>query len=423
MSQHDFDITTDDANTGTTMRTAINDALQALVSLSSDATEPSAPYAYQLWADTTTGLLKIRNAANDAWIITGTLASNNLGLLALSGGTMTGLLNLKKGTDIASATTIVLSTATGNLVHITGATETTAVTMNSGQWQMCIADGAWPLTYHATNLKINGGVSYTCAAGDRILFHYDGTTVFATVFTQAGIAINSFRVAASVGGTVDAVTAVHSPAFPALVNGMRSIVRAAGANTSATPTFAPDGLTAKTIVKENLAALLAGDITGAGHEIELIYNSTADKWILLNPKAAGAITSKVRVLAGAQTIATGTNVKLAFATEHFDTDSIFDNVTNYRATPTKAGYYLINLHVVYATSGIAGHSIRVLVYKNGVFSNQGIGVTDSSALSGVALGVLVYCNGTTDYLEGWTTHSYSGSLNTDEALMSIVGPL
>ena len=306
MSQHDFDITTDDANTGTTMRTAINDALQALVSLSSDTTEPSAPYAYQLWADTTTGLLKIRNAANDAWIITGTLASNNLGLLALSGGTMTGLLNLKKGTDIASATTIVLSTATGNLVHITGATETTAVTMNSGQWQMCIADGAWPLTYHATNLKINGGVSYTCAAGDRILFHYDGTTVFATVFTQAGIAINSFRVAASVGGTVDAVTAVHSPAFPALVNGMRSIVRAAGANTSATPTFAPDGLTAKTIVKENLAALLAGDITGAGHEIELIYNSTADKWILLNPKASGFLAATQAEQEAGSSITVGT---------------------------------------------------------------------------------------------------------------------
>ena len=31
-----------------------------------------------------------------------------------------------------------------------------------------IAAAAWPLTFHATTCNINGGVSYTCAAGDRL---------------------------------------------------------------------------------------------------------------------------------------------------------------------------------------------------------------------------------------------------------------
>ncbi len=66
--QHDFDITTADANTGATMRGQINAALQALAGLSSGAAAPVTPYPYQLWADTTTGNLKIRNAANAAWI-------------------------------------------------------------------------------------------------------------------------------------------------------------------------------------------------------------------------------------------------------------------------------------------------------------------------------------------------------------------
>ena len=44
------------------------------------------------WADTTTGLLKQRNSANSAWITIGTLASTNLGLLSLAGGTLTGAL-------------------------------------------------------------------------------------------------------------------------------------------------------------------------------------------------------------------------------------------------------------------------------------------------------------------------------------------
>jgi len=79
MSQHDFDITTADANTGITYRAAVNAALQALATLSSGTSAPSSPYAYQLWADTANGLLKIRNAANNAWITIGKLADSALG--------------------------------------------------------------------------------------------------------------------------------------------------------------------------------------------------------------------------------------------------------------------------------------------------------------------------------------------------------
>jgi len=45
-------------------------------------------YAYQWWADTTTGLLKIRNSANSAWVTIGTLASANLGLIPAGSGSI-----------------------------------------------------------------------------------------------------------------------------------------------------------------------------------------------------------------------------------------------------------------------------------------------------------------------------------------------
>lgn len=67
MSQHDFDITTADANTGITVRAAINAALQALASCSSGTTSPGTKYAGQLWFDTTNNRLYLRNAANSAW--------------------------------------------------------------------------------------------------------------------------------------------------------------------------------------------------------------------------------------------------------------------------------------------------------------------------------------------------------------------
>ena len=88
------------------------------------------------------------------------------------------------------------------------------------------------------------------------------------------------------GGTADAITADFTPNV-ALTNGTTVIVRAGAANTTTTPTFAPDGLTAKTIVKGNNLALAAGDIAGAGHWLEMNFDSVLDKWVLLNPYGAG----------------------------------------------------------------------------------------------------------------------------------------
>lgn len=71
MSQNDFIIS--DAN-GATVLADINSAFQALASQSSAATEPATKYAYQPWYDTSTGLLKFRNAANNAWVTFGPVA-------------------------------------------------------------------------------------------------------------------------------------------------------------------------------------------------------------------------------------------------------------------------------------------------------------------------------------------------------------
>lgn len=170
MSQSDLSI----ANVSRSLfRQEANDALQALGSLSSGATEPTTTYAYQLWADTASGTLKQRNAANDGWINKGNLADVDWGLLNKAGGTMTGLLNLAAGTDIASATTVDLTAATGNVITITGTTAVEAFTMIVGQTMLLVAEGALPLTYNATTMNIVGGVSITATAGDRFLVFKD----------------------------------------------------------------------------------------------------------------------------------------------------------------------------------------------------------------------------------------------------------
>ena len=65
MAQHDYIIAN---QTFPNTRTDINNVLAAIVSANSGASAPSTTYAYQLWYDTTTNKLKMRNAADDAWI-------------------------------------------------------------------------------------------------------------------------------------------------------------------------------------------------------------------------------------------------------------------------------------------------------------------------------------------------------------------
>lgn len=112
--------------------------------------------------------------------------------LSTTGGTLAGLLNLAASANIASASTVDLTAATGNVVSITGTTTVTAFTMNAGQQMVLIAAGALPLTYNATTMNINGGVSYTCAAGDRLIVIKDLANVIrVNVIKQDGTALVS----------------------------------------------------------------------------------------------------------------------------------------------------------------------------------------------------------------------------------------
>ena len=87
MAQHDYDIAN---GTGAAVRTDINNVLDAVVSQNSGGSAPSTTFSYQQWADTSAGLLKIRNGANNAWVTVGTLDAANLGLATLASPNLSG---------------------------------------------------------------------------------------------------------------------------------------------------------------------------------------------------------------------------------------------------------------------------------------------------------------------------------------------
>jgi len=128
VATHDYVIAN---GTGAAVRSDLNGALAAIVSNNSNASEPATMYAYQWWADTTTGLLKIRNAANSAWVTIGTLASANLGLLPLAGGTMTGVLAVTAGT--AALPGIAVSGDTNTGIYSPGADQVAISTGGTGR--------------------------------------------------------------------------------------------------------------------------------------------------------------------------------------------------------------------------------------------------------------------------------------------------
>lgn len=84
-------------------------------------------------------------------------------------------------------------------------------------------------------------------------------------------------------GTADVLTATYTPAVATLYDGLMLNFRAAAANATTTPTFAPNGLTAHTITKSGGSALSVGNIAGALAEYQLRYNLANTRWELLNP--------------------------------------------------------------------------------------------------------------------------------------------
>jgi hypothetical protein len=135
MAQHDYVIAN---QSGAAFRSDLNNALSAIVSQNSGSAQPSTTFAYQLWADTTTGLLKIRNAANNAWVTVGDLATTNLGLAALASPTFTGTVTAPTFTA-TTASTIPLGSATSPTLYFTGDSNTGIY--SPGADQFAIATG------------------------------------------------------------------------------------------------------------------------------------------------------------------------------------------------------------------------------------------------------------------------------------------
>jgi hypothetical protein len=122
-----------------------------------------------------------------------------------------------------------------------------------------------------------------------------------------------------------------------------------------------------------------------------------------------------------QTIAaSNTWTKVQFNGETFDTDSCFDSTTNYRFTPTTAGYYQINLNVYHSLTGNPSY-ILCSIYKNGSsYSNNEVMLNGQNYTS-TAVSDIVYLNGSSDYVEGYALQQLNSTVTNGSNITNFSG--
>jgi hypothetical protein len=167
--------------------------------------------------------------------------------------------------------------------------------------------------------------------------------------------------------------------------------------------------------------VISGDSSG---QVSLTVPSAAGTNTATLPAATGTVMVSGNMPAfsayqsSTQSLSSGILTKVQFQTKEFDTNSYYDNTTNYRFTPLVAGYYQIS---ACCNSGNATSTALSFgsIYKNGSRFKDFTGAAatiNGSITNGSAL---IYLNGSTDYVEfymyqasGGTTTTISGASST-----------
>ena len=171
-----------------------------------------------------------------------------------------------------------------------------------------------------------------------------------------------------------------------------------------------------------MSLVLVGSTSGS---VTLKEPAVAGTTVLTLPAASGTVMVSGNMPAFSayksanQSITSAVATKVTFDTEEFDTNNNFASST---FTPTVAGYYQVNAMIYCVVT--AGTLFITSLYKNGSqYKNSDNRATSASNTN--TLAVVVYMNGSTDYLEIYqrvdgTTPSVVGTLSASTFSASLI---
>lgn len=188
MAQHDQNIANAD---GATVRADINNALAAVFTNSSGTSAPSTTVAHQLWADTTSNLLKKRNAANSGWVSVRTL--DEAFVLARSSNTILGVSDVGKAINASSTFTQTL---------------TAAATLGDGWFIDYANTGTGVITLDPNSSETIDGLTTIQLGPKESCRIYCNGSAFTTTGLSRGVKHGSFTRDLSIASGTQAVTGV-----------------------------------------------------------------------------------------------------------------------------------------------------------------------------------------------------------------------
>jgi hypothetical protein len=144
--------------------------------------------------------------------------------------------------------------------------------------------------------------------------------------------------------------------------------------------------------------------SSGGGQITIQEPATASNFTQTLPAASGEVMVSGNQPAFSawrsttQSISASTWTKVQCQSEEFDTNSNYDNATNYRFQPTVAGYYQCSADVQFSFTGVSSIT-AVSIYKNGTDQKGTQHWLAANSGHCVNTSVLIYLNGSTDYIE------------------------
>jgi hypothetical protein len=143
--------------------------------------------------------------------------------------------------------------------------------------------------------------------------------------------------------------------------------------------------------------------SSGGGSVTINEPATASNFTHTLPAATGDVMVSGNMpafsayLSANQTFSTATTTKAQFNTTRFNLNSNF-NTSNYRFTPTVAGYYLVNFRGRIRSSTSNNNTV-LYIYKNGSSYGKLDYYPNPIEYQPIQMSALIYMNGLTDYLE------------------------
>ena len=156
-------------------------------------------------------------------------------------------------------------------------------------------------------------------------------------------------------------------------------------------------------------------IGASGDTTNVIGTLNKDGIVVANTPAFEAYQSAVQTGVG-----DASWTKLTMNTEAFDTDSMYDNSSNYRFTPTTAGKYFVYVNAgMFSETSNKMNVANVAIYKNGsIYKISNITFNSGSDVANevnATVCAVVDFNGSSDYVEAYARSNVTSGTSTLDA--------